>query len=56
MILGVDIIITSNFDISYLTNTACIICFSVILLTLILSIAINNYAMKKTAENLMKIE
>ena len=56
MFLVANIAIASNMDISYLMLQASIICFVVILITLILAIAINNFAMKKTIKNLMTIE
>lgn len=56
MLFVVDIAISSNMDISYLMQQGLIICFVVILITFVLAIIINNFAMKKTIKNLMAIE
>lgn len=64
MILGIIFLIVFmanlkigiNFDFSSIMPTVYTICLSVILITFVLAIAINKYAMKKSIKNLMKIE
>ena len=56
MLLVADIAILSNIDISYFMQQASIICFIIILITLVLAIVINTFAMKKAIKNLMAIE
>ena len=51
-----NITITMNLDTSQLMPTASIICLGVLLITLVLAISINKYAIKTSVKNLMKIE